>query len=129
MRVYATTTDAWPTTPPANADDLLSAASRVVDALLFGVVYDTTTTGMPSDTDVAEVLKEATVAIALEAEANGTLDPGSSREWESVAIGNVALSNQPGASDSDTPNVMGLLVPAAARLALASLGRPSVVWS
>jgi len=128
MRLYATTTDVWPTDAPADADALVRAASRVVDVLLRGVVYDTDVAGMPTDTDVAASLKAAATAIALEAEATGTLAAGGTQKWETVAIGSVQLSSLQGASVSDTPTVGGLPVPPAAVLELSSVGRVEV-WT
>jgi hypothetical protein len=81
---------------------------------------------LPTDPDVTQALKDAVTAIALEAESQGLLDPGSTRKWESVAIGNVQLSDLQGASSSDTPNVGGLPVPPEAQLALSDVGTLTV---
>lgn len=129
-RVYATSAEAWPApaTPPANADVILRAASRVVDTLLTGVVYDTDVDGYPTDLDTVQALRDATVAVALEAEATGVLDAGSTQQWDSVSIGSVSMSGpRANTADSDVVTVGGLAVPPLAILALAGLGRP-VVW-
>jgi hypothetical protein len=130
MRLYADA-DAYaaefPGTAPANLDKLLRNASRAVDVLLVGVLYDTDVDGMPTDDDVAAAMSEATCAIAAEAAALGTLDAGSTQTYESVSIGNVSLQNLQGASDSDSPSVGGMLIPAVALLALNSIG-PVRVW-
>jgi hypothetical protein len=123
MRVYALSTDAWPTDPPANADLLLRTASRVVDELLIGRVYDVDSDGLPTDTDVAQALQDATVSIALELEATGVLAAGSSQAWNSVSIATVSLSGREPAEGSTV--VLGLPVPAAAIVALVDVG---TVW-
>lgn len=127
MRLYATPTDAWPTDAPDNAGVLLRAASRTVDALLRGRVYDVdATTGLPTDADVAQALQDATVAIAHELEATGTLDAGGTQEWQSVGIGNVSLSGRQSAAGTVT--VGGIPVPALALVHLSDIG-PVRVWS
>lgn len=129
MRLYATSADAWPETgtAPSNADLLLRAASRVVDHLLRGVVYDTDTAGLPTDPDVTTALRDATVAITLESEAVGLGTPGNTQQWESVQIGNVALSTLQDGSASDSLTVAGIPVPPLALTALADVGRRVVV--
>lgn len=125
MRLYATTADAWPSNPPANADLLLRTASRTVDRLLTGRAYDTDpATGLPTDTDVAQALQDATVAVALELAATGTMDAGSTTQYDAVGIGNVSLSGRSAADGTVT--VAGIPVPAAAIAALADVGPMAV---
>lgn len=132
MRQYADSTAlaAYPGGSAVASDSvdlLLRTASRVVDKLLTGILYDTDSDGMPTDTDVAQALSDATCAIALEADARGSLNAGQTQQWESVQIGNVALSTLQGASATDTPMVLGLPVPPAAIVALSGVG-PMGVW-
>lgn len=128
MRVYATAADlaAYPggdTIAAADADALLRTASRAVDHILVGRVYDVdTVTELPTDTDVAQALNDATCAIAVEAASTGVLEAGATQQWESVSIGNVSLSAPKGASATDSPRVLGLPVPAAAIIALQDVG-------
>jgi hypothetical protein len=62
---YATTADleAWldPEPLPPNAERLLEEASDDLDEVLIGAVYDTDEDGQPTDPDVAEMLRKATV--------------------------------------------------------------------
>lgn len=111
-------------TAPANLDVLLRQASRVVDKLLRGRVYDVDPTSLlPTDADVAAAMSDATCAIAGELDALGTLNAGGTQQWESVAIGSVQLSNLQGASASDPLLVDGVPVPPAAILALGDVGQ------
>lgn len=130
MRQYADSTAlaAYPggdTVPAEDAEALLRTASRAVDKLLTGILYDTDSDGLPTDTDVAQALEDATCAIAVEAQATGALAAGASRQWDSVKIGNVALGNPRAAADAVV--VHGLPIPAAALVALTSVG-PLGVW-
>ena len=107
-------------------DLLLRHASHIVDTLLLGVVYDVdAATELPTDPDVAQSMEDATCAIAVEANAAGILEAGNTREWGSVSIGSVSLSDPQDGDDS--PTVMGVPIPSAARIALASIGRLTVV--
>lgn len=124
-RVYATTAQAWPTDPPANADLILRVASRVVDHLLVGRVYDVDTDSLPTDTDVAQALQDATVTIAHEMVDQGTLDSGGATEWQSVSIGSVSLSGPIGSSNL---TVGGVPVPPTALIYLSDVGVRRV-WS
>lgn len=100
-RVYATPEEyaAWLTpdvatpVPPAGAARALRAASGRIDELLIAAVYDTDDDGLPTDTDVAEALKEATCAQADYQQTTG--DPystGAAGQWASVGIGSVSLA-------------------------------------
>lgn len=109
---------------PSEADFYLKRASKVVDELLVGVVYDVDTDKLPTDTDVAEAMSDATCAIALQAKADGTLTPGgSSQQWSSISIGSVSLSGP----TSDPLVVLGLSVPTDAILSLVGIGE-RFVW-
>lgn len=113
------------TVPVEDADAHLRTASRVVDRLLLGILYDTDSDGLPTDPDVAEALSDATCAIVVEAIATAALNAGSTQQWDSVKIGNVALGSP--RRGGDTLVVSGLPIPAAALLALSSVG-PMGVW-
>lgn len=130
MRQYATeveyTTVTGDASPPANIVSLLTTASQVVDECLRGFVYETDPNGYPTDPDHLLAVRDACAWIAGEAIATGVLAAGSTQQWESVAIGSVQLSTLQGASSSDSPQVLGVPVPSAARLALAVFGRPTV---
>jgi hypothetical protein len=131
MRQYATTADLtaeYPdTAQPANVETLLSVASACVDKMLKGVPYDTDADLLPTDTDVAEAMKLATCAIVAEWVAVAATVPGSSQQWESVAIGSVSLSTLQGASDSDAQRIDGFPIPALAITLLGAVG-PVQVW-
>lgn len=124
-RVYATPADlaAYPggaDVPPGEADTLLRIASRVVDRLLTGRVYDVDLDGKPTEVDALAALKDATCGVALEAHATGVLAAGSTEQWQSVGIGSVSLSGRTVAQDAMI--VAGIPVPPAALLALADVG-------
>lgn len=107
--------------PAENVDALLRTASRVVDQLLRGVVYQVDAAGMPTDPDVGQALSDATCAIAVELEATGALKAGSTQEWDSVSMATVSLSGRK--AKAGTVNVAGMPVPPAAIAALADVGR------
>lgn len=124
MRLYATTDDAWPTNPPANADLLLRTASRTVDALAVGRVYDVDDAGLPTDPDVAQAMQDACVAIALECQTTGVLEAGATEGFSNVSIGSVTLS---GKTSEGAATVDGIPVPAVVATHLSVLG-PVQVW-
>lgn len=132
MRLYADAAAlaAYPggsAVPAESVDALLRTASRVVDQLLRGIVYDTDpATLLPTDPDVAGALEDAACAIAVEAHATGALAAGGTQEWDSVKLATVALSGRKSRSGSLT--VAGVPVPTAALVALADVG-PLVVLS
>lgn len=123
-RLYATTAQAWPSNPPANADLLLRAASRLVDELLITRRYDVDTAGMPTDPDDAQALQDAAVTIAHELESTGAMVAGSTEQWESVGIGSVSLSGRQ--ASEGTVKVAGLPVPGVALVYLSDVGTHSV---
>ena len=120
VRVYATTEQAWPTDPPANAALLLRTASRLVDVLLTTRAYDVDTEGLPTDPDDAQALQDAAVTIAHELQTTGALDSGSTEGWQSVGIGSVTLSGRQ--STEGTTIVAGLPVPVVALVYLGAVG-------
>ena len=125
-RVYATTEQAWPTDPPANAALLLRTASRLVDVLLTTRRYDVDAEGLPTDPDAVQALQDAAVTIAHELQTTGALDAGSTEQWQSVGIGSVSLSGRQ--SSEGTTMVAGLPVPGVALVYLADVGTHGV-WS
>lgn len=77
MLIYATSTDlqAWTgTTPPANAAQLLRTASILVRKATKTALYDTDSTGLPTDADVLAAFKDATCAHAA-AMTTASIDP------------------------------------------------------
>lgn len=130
MRVYADseTLAAYPggeTIPETSRPTLLRLASRVVDQLLIGHIYDTDAEGYPTDPDHRQALADACCAIAVEAHATGATLAGATTDWESVGIGSVSLSGRKHAEDTRT--VFGVPVPSAALIALADVGTFMVV--
>lgn len=67
--IYATSEDVTeqlaPAAAPADVDRLLVVASRWVRHATRTALYDTTSTGAPSDDDVAEAFRDATVEQVL----------------------------------------------------------------
>lgn len=119
-RLYATTEQAWPTNPPANAALLLRTASRLVDVLLVSRRYDVDTDGMPTDADDLQALQDAAVTIAHELDSTGALEAGATESWQSVGIGSVSLSGRQ--ATEGTTVVAGLPVPGVALVYLADVG-------
>lgn len=129
MRQYATTAElaAYPggdSIPASIATTVLIGASRIVDRLLTGYVYDTDTAGLPIDAGIAAVLRDATCAIAVEAQAAGVFDAGASFDWQSASIAGVSLSGR--VSTEGALTVDGWPVPALVRAALSAVGRFAV---
>lgn len=130
MRLYADQAayEAAYGTAPANIDLLLRNASRTIDSLLVGKVYDTdATTGLPTAPDDAQAMQDAACAIAAELDATGALKAGQSTAYATVAIGNVNLSGPTTATGALI--VDGIPVPTAALTALAGVGRTVVYTS
>lgn len=74
--VYATSTEYGDSpygqaTAPANIDDRLAIASRHIDRLVMTAYYDVDGNDEPTDADVAEALRDATIA-----QASYTINPG-----------------------------------------------------
>lgn len=128
-RVYATPAqyeDYTGKAAPSNVDALLRLSSRVVDALLVGVVYDTDADGYPTDADVTQALADATCAVARESSLAAVLSGG--RSWDTAKIGNVSLSGGSGSSVVQT-SVGGVPVPGDALTSLDTVGVRLVVSS
>lgn len=123
-RLYATPEQAWPTDAPANADRTLRMASKLVDELLLTRHYPVDADGMPTDTDHAQALQDATVTIAHELQETGALEAGATEQWEAVGIGSVSLSGRK--SSPGTITVSGLPVPGVALIYLSDVGRHRV---
>lgn len=107
---------------PADVDRRLRTASRLVDYLLRGVVYQVDPAGMPVDVDVAQAMSDATCAIAGAVPA---ADADAGTEWDSVSIGNVSLSGRKQADGGVT--VGGVTIPPDALVSLADVGQVAVV--
>lgn len=125
MRQYATTLElaAYPdgdSIADAVATTVLVGASRIVDRLLTGYVYDTDAAGLPTDTDVAAILRDAACALAVEAQAAGMFDAGASFDWQSASIGAVSLSGR--VSAHGTIMVDGWPAPPLVLAALSAVG-------
>lgn len=103
-----------------DADALLRTASRMVDQLLVGRVYDTDAAGYPTDPDNVQALEDATCAIAVELDATGATSGGATEAWDSVGIGSVKLSGRRAAEGTVT--VLGLPVPPLAVVHLLDVG-------
>lgn len=120
--VYATSAD-YTASPygqaaaPANIDDRLAIASRDIDELIVCAYYDTDASQQPTDTDVAEALREATIA-----QASFGIDPSAGlAEGElpagvaSASIGSASISRSKAAPEvrvggiAYNPRVFGLL--------------------
>lgn len=92
---YATQADLVPTylaTAPANADLLLTRASRLVDQALLTAVYSVDEDGLPTEADHIAALRDATceqVAAWVQVGEDGT---GASAEYADVQIGSVRLA-------------------------------------
>ncbi|MEV2249403.1 hypothetical protein AB0I94_02400 [Streptomyces sp. NPDC050147] len=132
-RVFATAAEyeAYTGQPaPAGADRLLARASRLVSAATKAALYDTDTTGYPSDTDVRAAFRDATSAQVAEwakrdAAAAGESDDPAASPWTSISAGGLSFSRQsaPTATAEDTE-----LTAEAAEI-LAELGLCQVVWT
>lgn len=126
MRQYATATELATytgTAAPANADVLLQKASRLVDVLLRGVVYDIDADGLPTDTDVADALQTATCA---QAALLATLPADDGAAWDTVSIGSLSLSSKRAASGVDIDGVP-VAADCLATLRAAGLDQPTVL--
>lgn len=77
--------------PPDNAEQLLRRASLMVDGLLVGAVYRTDDQSMPTDSDVSDALRQATVIQAAYWHRTGQPVEGAG-QWGNVNIGSVSLS-------------------------------------
>jgi hypothetical protein len=128
-RVYATAEQlaaykpGGDTVPAEDADALLAVASKLIDQALVARAYDVDANGLPTDTDDAAGMRDATCATAVELYTRGALESGGTDVWDSVSIGSVSLSGR--ATDGNT-DVFGLPVPPVAAVYLSDVGVPSV---
>lgn len=126
--VYATAEQlaAWTGQPaPADADRLLARASEDIDDALATAVYDTDSTGMPTDAEIVSALADATCAQVEYQTATGDDGTGAAGRWSSVSIGPVSLSGRTNAPSG--PSDLDLAPRAERRLRRAGL-LPGVVW-
>jgi hypothetical protein len=102
QRVYANTAELanfLQAVPPANARKLLVQASRDIERATRTAVYDTDTSGFPTDAAVLAAFRDATCAqVEWWAETGDSL--GVNGQWGDVKIGSVTLGG--GASTSGT---------------------------
>ncbi len=116
--IYATVEDyrSWLGEQSADVSDrLLRQASRIIDELLIGAVYDTDTDDYPTDPDVRQALTDATCAQAEWMDAAGdTAGTGDVQTVTSASIGSVSYSGQTTTSAGITTTGASV-APAAAR--------------
>lgn len=109
MLLYATTADLAEFTSepaPANADRLLKGASALVRIATRTALYDTDSTGLPTDPDIVEAMRDATCAHAAEWARRG-IDPASGvtpavPKSSSIGPASVNWGTTGGLSDEDT---------------------------
>lgn len=99
VHIYATTTDLVTYTgdvAPDGADNLLRRASVFLDAELFRLChYDVDpTTGLPTDTAVAAMMRDATCAQVSWWDELGDSTGALGAGWDSVEIGSVKLQRR-----------------------------------
>lgn len=81
--------------PGATADRLLVKATRLIDLLTIGSVYDTDDDDLPTDATVAAAFRDAVCAqVAWWDEQGDTTGSGGATEWGDVMIGKVRLSRR-----------------------------------
>ncbi|WP_327368727.1 hypothetical protein [Streptomyces sp. NBC_01217] len=127
-RVYANPEQytAWTGQPaPAGVERLLARASQDIDTALLTAVYDTDSTGTPTDPDIVATLADATCAQVEYQQATGDDGTGAAGQWDSVSIGPVSMSGRrarpQAAGDLD-------LAPRAGRVLAAAGLLPGVIW-
>lgn len=96
MRVYATPADLTDYTgeaAPANAEQLLARASRMLEAQVFRLCWYEAddTTGLPTNTLVSEAFRDAVCAQAEWWDDVGDVTGASAAGWGHVEIGTVRL--------------------------------------
>lgn len=96
LRQYATTAeyDASPLTDDTTTDRSLVAASIEVDRLLLTAYYDVDDQGMPTDTDVRDALRQATIAQAQYAASLGDAGGVGAGRISSARIGSVQFERR-----------------------------------
>lgn len=79
--------------PPTNAGTLLKRATRRIDSVLIGSVYDVDDDGDPTDADVIAALRDAVCEqVGWWIENGNTSGTSGGQEYTSVSVGNVSLS-------------------------------------
>ncbi|MDX3712736.1 hypothetical protein PV733_28115 [Streptomyces europaeiscabiei] len=84
---------------PANAARLLDRASTKLDKLLLGAVYETDEDGLPTDTALADVFREA-VCIQAQYVADLGDETGANANVSSMSLGNQSITRNLGAPGS-----------------------------
>lgn len=104
LRQYATTAEyaTSPLTSGTSTDQALVAASLDVDQMLLSSVYDVDADGLPTDTDVADALRDATIAQAQHAAAKGDVANVGAGTITQASIGSVSFQRR-GAGGGATP--------------------------
>lgn len=107
FRVYATAADytQWVGDGgviPARLDYHLRLASQVIDLAMTGAEYDTDDAGMPTDTDVAALLCQATCQ-QVEAQAEIDDPTGAKDRYDSVSISGVSMHRVAGSAGNSLP--------------------------
>jgi len=99
---------------PVNASRLLDRASTKLDQLLIGAVYETDEDGLPTDTALTAVLKEA---VCLQAQYISALsdETGANANVSTMTLGNQTISralkgtNGMGKTQRVSPDLLDLL--------------------
>lgn len=97
-----------PAAAPANAERLLTRASRVIDTAIKCAVYDVDSDGDPTDPAIIAALRDATCEQAAYWIESGA-DEGLPSGYSSVSIGSVSLSGGPGAAAGPPGTLTGAL--------------------
>lgn len=105
-RVYATEAEyaEWlgVATAPDGAEAALRRASMVIDQMLLSSHYETDDNGLPTDTDVAAALRDATTAQAEYARANRDSLGVGAVQATSVSIGSLSYTRASGTGGTAT---------------------------
>ena len=104
LRQYATTAQyaTSPLTDGTTTDQALVAASLDVDQLLTTAVYDTDEDGLPTDQDVADAIRDATIAQAQHAASKGDPANVGAGAITQASIGSVQFTRR-GATGGEVP--------------------------
>jgi len=89
---------------PANAARLLTKASRRLDRLLIGAIYETDEDGLPTDPDLIEVFREA-VCIQAQYIADLGDETGAMANVSQMELGNQKIVRAISVVGSGTPRV------------------------
>lgn len=102
-RQYATVADfeESPLTTGTTTDQALVAASLDVDQMLLTAIYNTDDQGMPTDPDVAEAVKDATIAQAQYATGLGDAANVGAGHITQARIGSISFTRR--GSGRETP--------------------------